>query len=82
MTRNEFLFKVSKIEHTFLKEYERVKFNQIELIFTKFDTIPIYNLKVYEKKDRYYSNSLRYDTYVIKSIEEKFEREDCGDFDG
>lgn len=82
VNKNTFTFKINKIEHMFLQENESIKYDSIELILTKFDTLPIFHLKINEQKDSYYSNSLRYKTYIFKSIEEKFEREDCGDFDG
>jgi len=79
---NAYSFEINMIEHLFLEEDDRIQYNPIVLNFIKFNTIQIYELNIKESSDNYYSKSLRYKTYIFKSLETDFPREDCGDFDG
>lgn len=80
--QGNYRFKINKVEHLYSGE-EVIQLDEIQMSFSKVNLVnKMYKLKIKESEEAYYSNVLRYNIYVFKSIENKFEVEDCGDFDG
>lgn len=80
--KGNYLFTINKVEHLYSEE-KVIQLDKIQMNFSKINPAnKIYKLKIKESEESYYSNILRYNIYVSKSIENKFEKEDCGDFDG
>ncbi|WP_128755294.1 hypothetical protein [Aquimarina sediminis] len=80
--QGNYRFKINKVEHLYSGE-EVIQLDKIQISFSKVNLVnQIYKLKIKESEEAHYSNILRYNIYAFKSIENKFEKEDCGDFDG
>jgi|GEM_PF-3493163 len=82
INENTYSFEINMIKHMYLEESEKIQYNPIVLNFRKINRIQIYELSIKEDDENYFSNTLRYKRYTIKSLETDFTREDCGDFDG
>ncbi|MCD8440815.1 hypothetical protein [Tenacibaculum finnmarkense] len=65
-------------------DYVKTKLNDIEFSFIKLNSMSLYKLEIREQdlKSKHKDLFGRYNIYVRKAIEDKFHKDDCGDFEG
>ena len=77
---NNYAVFFNKIEQFMTEDYNKIEYIETVFNFIKLDTV--YKLEINNELPIFYSEVNRYKNFISKSYEEKFERDDCGDFDG
>ncbi|WP_271783485.1 hypothetical protein [Aquimarina algiphila] len=71
---------LNKVEQFTVESYDKIEYIETVFNFEKLNTV--YELTIKNNPPIFYSEVNRYNFFVNKKKESKFEHEDCGDFDG
>ena len=77
---NNYTIFFNKIEQFMTEDYNKIEYIETVFNFIKLNTV--YELDIKNNLPIFYSEVNRYNFFVSKEKESKFEHEDCGDFDG